>query len=167
MNKLMDAFVNFIAIIVSKGGNWIIVIVAVINVVVYFLTQNAIKKADNIFNPKNDKVNGVSAAMQWSPKEISELKNMRKILVKLYVWYANFTAIFPLLGILGTVAALLTYTAENMMANFMTALTTTLFGVLFAIVFKVLDANLSAPVDNFIDTADYVVQEYERKEAQK
>jgi len=167
MNKLMDTFVNFIAIIFSKGGNWIIVIVAVINVIVYFLTKRAIKEADSMFNPKNDKVNGVSATMQWSPKEISKLKDMRKKLIKLYAWYANFTAIFPLLGILGTVAALVTYTTENMMANFMTALTTTLFGVLFAIVFKILDANLSAPVDNFIDTADYVVQEYERKEAQK
>ena len=93
MNKLMDTLVNFFAVIFCKAGNWIIVVFAVINVVVYFWNKRAIKEAKGIFNPPNDKVNGVSANMQWSDDEIRKLKEIRDGLVTKYAWYANITAI--------------------------------------------------------------------------
>lgn len=167
MNTLMNTFVNFLAVMLYKAGNWIIIVLAVINGVFYVLTKNKIKKADDMFHPKNDKVNGVSARMQWSPEEISKLKNMRNELVKTYAWYANITAIFPLLGILGTVASLVTYSDVTMMENFTVALSTTLLGAFFAILFKSIDAGISGPMDVIIDNADYVIQDYERKEAQE
>lgn len=167
MNELMNILVNFLAMMFCKAGNWIIFTVALINMAVFLLTKIAIKEADNMFNPKSDKVNRVSARMQWSPEEISKLKNMRKGLIVKYTWYANITAIFPLLGILGTVAALVTYSDVTMIENFMVALSTTLLGVLCAIFFKGIDAMLSGPMDVIIDNADYVIQGYERKEAQE
>ena len=163
MNKLMDNLVNFLATVFCKGGNWIILAVAAINVIVYCWTQRAIKRADDMFNPKSDKVNGVSASMQWDNEQISKLKKMRKGLVIKYAWYANITAIFPLLGILGTVAALVTYSDMTFGDNFMIALSTTLLGVLFAVIFKGIDAVISGPMDVIIEDADYVIQEYEEK----
>ncbi len=167
MNKLMDILVHSLAVIFCEAGNWIIIAIAVINVVVYLRTQKALKEVDGMFHPKNDKVNRVSASMQWSKDQIKELKDRRKGLVMKYSWYANITAIFPLLGILGTVAALVTYSDVTMMENFMVALSTTLLGVLCAIIFKSIDASLSGPMDVIIGDADYVIQEYERKEAQE
>ena len=161
MNNLMDILVNFLAVAFCKAGNWIIIAVAILNAICFFQTKNAIKKAENMFSPRIDKVNGVSEPMKWSNEEISQLKKMRKGLIRKYTWYANFTAIFPLLGILGTVAALVTYSDVTMMDNFMTALSTTLLGVFCAIVFKGIDAELSGPMDVVIEDADYVIQEYD------
>jgi len=157
----MDILVNFLAVVFCKAGNWLIIAMAAYNVVVFFKTYSAIKKAENLFNPRSDKVNGVSASMQWDNEQISRLKKMRKELIGKYTWYANFTAIFPLLGILGTVAALVTYSDVTMMENFMVALSTTLLGVLCAIIFKGIDAELSGPMDVIIEDADYVIQQYE------
>lgn len=167
MNKLMDILVNSLAKVFYGAGNEIIILLAVANVVVFVLTRKAIKRVDKMFHPENDKVNGVIASIVWNKGQISELKKTRKELIEIYTWYANITAIFPLLGILGTVAALVTYSDETMMDNFMVALSTTLFGVFFAIIFKFFDARLSGPMDVIIDNADYVIQEYERKEAKE
>ena len=49
----------------------------------------------------------------------------------------------------------------------MVALSTTLLGVFCAIVFKGIDAGLSGPLDVIIEDADYVIHEYEKKEAQE
>lgn len=166
MNKLMEKLVELLAIVVCKGGNWMILVMACVNVMFFVLCKVAIDRADNMFRPRSDKVNGVNVNMQWDKEQISELKKKRKALIGKYAWYANLTAIFPLLGILGTVAALVTYSSETMMENFMVALSTTLLGVFFAIVFKGIDALLSGPMDVIIGNADYVIQEYERKEAQ-
>ncbi len=167
MNKIMDILVNSLAVLFCKFGNGIIMVFVGINIVLYYWTKKDIKKADDMFHPKNDKVNGVSAKMRWGREEISKLKDIRKGLVTKYAWYANITAIFPLLGILGTVAALVTYSDVTMMENFMVALSTTLLGVLGAIIFKGIDAGLSGPMDVIIDNADYVIQDYERKEEQE
>ena len=99
--------------------------------------------------------------MQWNNEQISQLKGIRKKLIKRYTWYANITAILPLLGILGTVAALVTNYSEIMTENFMIALGTTFLGVLFAIIFKAADAKISGPMDVIVEDADYVIQEYE------
>lgn len=167
MNKLMDILVYFLAELFCKAGNWLIIALAVLNGVVFFLTKSAIKKAEKEYNPENDKVNGVSASMQWNNEQISNLKKMRKGLIVFYTWYANLTAIFPLLGILGTVAALVIYSDVTMMENFMVALSTTLLGVLCAILFKSIDAILSGPMDIIIENADCVIQEYDAEKRHK
>lgn len=92
---------------------------------------------------------------------------VRKGLIIKYTWYANFTEIFPFLGILGTVASLVTYSDVTMMENFMVALSTTLLGVIFAAMFKGIDAILSGPMDVIIEDADHVIQEHERSERKR
>lgn len=68
-------------------------------------------------------------------------------------WYAifmNITAIFPLLGILGTVVSLLPMVSDmtNMQTNFFSALTSTFWGLVFAIIFKLLDGFLSSRIED-------------------
>lgn len=155
----MDILVNYLAVVFCKAGNWLIIAFAIINIFVFWGTSKAIKSAENMFHPKGDKVDGVSPSMLWNKEEISKLREMRKKLITLYTWYANVTAIFPLLGILGTVAALVTYSDVTMIDNFMVALSTTLLGVLCAIIFKGIDANISGPMDVIIEDADYVIHQ--------
>ena len=168
MNKPVDFIVQKIAILFCQWGNVLILIMALINLIIFIKTKSKINKANDSFNPRSDKVNGVSASMEWNREQISDLKKERKSLLNEYTWYANITAIFPLLGILGTVAALVTYSDETMMDNFMVALGTTLLGVFFAIIYKAIDAILSASLDLFFEDTDHVIREFDhRKEAQE
>ena len=77
------------------------------------------------------------------------LRKMRETSEKYYSMYSNLTGIFPLLGILGTVIALIPMVQEmdNMQASFFVALTSTLWGLVFAIFFKVLDAMLAPRIE--------------------
>lgn len=159
----MNHLVNFLADVVYKLGNQSIIAMAVINFIVFCVAIIVIKMSVGMLKPRIDKVNGVDVPMEWSRKEIAKLKNMRKYSVIIYAVYANFTAIFPLLGILGTVAALVKSSDATMADDFMVALSTTLLGVFFAIIFKVIDAVLSGPLDIFIEDADHVIRENEEK----
>lgn len=163
----MDNLVKGIAMLFCKSDNYIILLFMIINFGLFVWTKREIGKANNMFNPRNDKVNGVSASMEWDNKQISDLKKKRGKMIRGYTLYANITAVFPLLGILGTVAALVTYSAETMMDNFMVALGTTLLGVFFAIICKCADSFLSAPLDEFVENADHVIQEYDLEKRHK
>lgn len=156
----MGILVDVIAMIFSEIGNISIVVVALVNGVVFLRTKIALKKANEKFYPKDNRIIGLSKNEPWTKKEIEELGKTRKDLVTLYALYANITAIFPLLGILGTVAALYKYSEETMVENFMIALSTTLLGVFFAIFYKSIDATISGPMDVFIEDADHVIQDH-------
>ena len=157
----MDKLVIFLAEAFCKLDNWLIIIFAIINGYVLVRMMLKLKKANEIINPTSDKRYKVNASMEWNNEEISKLAKMRTSLVSGYAWYANLTAIFPLLGILGTVAALVTYSADTMMDSFMVALGTTLLGVFFAIIFKFLDALISGPLEVFIEDADHIIQHFD------
>ena len=79
-----------------------------------------------------------------------EVLALRKRAESLYAVFVNLTAIFPLLGILGTVVSLLPMVAElaDMQSNFFAALTSTFWGLVFAILFKLLDGFLSARMED-------------------
>lgn len=161
INTWIGNGIGWIAELVCKCDNILIIVFGIVNMCVFFRTRGKIKKAENIFKPRNDKVNGISASMQWNNEQISHLKNMRREMIIAYTFYANITAIFPLLGILGTVAALTTYSAETMLDSFMVALGTTLLGVGLAFFYKSIDGIISGPMDVIVEDADYVIQEYE------
>ena len=73
-----------------------------------------------------------------------------------YTLYANITAIFPLMGIFGTVCSLLNSTPGNDATNnFFIALDTTVWGLVFAIGFKFADSFISSKLDRALDEADY------------
>ena len=75
---------------------------------------------------------------------------LRKRSTGLYSIFVNITAIFPLLGILGTVISLIPMVSDmaNMQNNFFAALTSTFWGLVFAIVFKLLDSLLSSRIED-------------------
>ncbi|MBC7961254.1 MAG: MotA/TolQ/ExbB proton channel family protein, partial [Vallitaleaceae bacterium] len=79
--------------------------------------------------------------------QIRTLKDRQSFYYHLFI---NINAIFPLLGILGTVISLLRVTDLTnslIVINFTTALTSTLWGLIFAIGFKTVDGVIGAKVE--------------------
>jgi biopolymer transport protein ExbB/TolQ len=81
----------------------------------------------------------------------------------LYSLFANFTSVFPLWGMLGTVISLIALAgkmAEESLAvdRFFTALYTTLLGIVFAIAFKAADAVVSVKVAGNNKEADTLLE---------
>lgn len=75
-----------------------------------------------------------------------------------YTGYANVTAIFPLMGIFGTVCSLIGLSpGADTSDNFFNALDTTIWGLIFAMVFKVADSFISSKLDRALDEADYQI----------
>ena len=73
-----------------------------------------------------------------------------------YTLFITFISIFPLLGMLGTVIALLgldmsdAEAISNAKENFFGALTSTAWGIIFAITFKIINARFFADVEDLI-----------------
>jgi len=78
-----------------------------------------------------------------------DLRRMRETSEKYYSMFITLSGVFPFMGILGTVIALipLVQHMDNMQQNFYVALTSTLWGLIFAIIFRVLDGVLSPKID--------------------
>ena len=78
--------------------------------------------------------------------------------------YAQLIPIFPLMGILGTVAGLMleanAVDLSEMMSSIDTALSSTLFGLIFAIVLKVVDAVFPSRI---IEDVEVMLEDYSKK----
>lgn len=109
------------------------------------------------------------------PTDEEQIVEMRRRAETLYTVFINTTAIFPLLGIFGTVWSLIPMVENlaDMQQNFFAALTSTFWGLVFAIVFKLLDGFLlSAKMDDneksvalYLDRAPEIVPEAEKEAA--
>lgn len=86
-------------------------------------------------------------------KEIIALRNKAELW---YTWYVNISAIFPLLGILGTVIALIGMQGDVMTADssFLLALTSTFWGLVFSIIFKSVQTVIEARLDEGVREAE-------------
>lgn len=156
----MDNLVNFI----YEYDGRIIAIFLVINIVLFVWVNFLLKQGKSILHPLANIRFGIAADMTINKKDIEKLQRKKRSIIMLYSFYANITAIFPLLGIAGTVAALITFSGEtNMMDNLMVALNTTLWGVICAIFSKVFDSVLSSKIEEFLDDADHVIWDYDEK----
>lgn len=85
------------------------------------------------------------------PLSIQELLDGREKMNKYYARFINFTTMFPLLGMLGTVWALIPMvnTIGNAnTSNFFSALTSTAWGIIAAMVYKGLDATVSYKIED-------------------
>jgi chemotaxis protein MotA len=160
---------NILANLFYQYGNRIIIAVAVINVIIFVYTWQLEKNIKKLFNPTGNSVRKVNPDLGWDNKKISELQKKYQRVINSYTLYTNITAIFPLLGIVGTVAALIKEfdDIEGLTGNFMVALSTTFWGILFAIIFKGIDAMVSGPMEMIIEDANYVIREYGEKEEQE
>ena len=74
----------------------------------------------------------------------------------IYIFYAQLISVFPLLGILGTVAGLMLNVSatdpEAMLASLDTALSSTLYGLFFAIGLRIYDSHRFAPMIYLIES---------------
>jgi chemotaxis protein MotA len=146
-----------LAAFISEKDNLIIFIFAGVNFGIFVASLIIRAVGNTIRYPKGELVTGEAARVQVSRKTGKRLRGIGRTLMVLYQIYANITAVFPLLGIMGTVAALITVAeSTDLMSNLMVALTTTLNGVIWAVIFKCLDAVLSAPLDSFLGVVDSV-----------
>ena len=83
-----------------------------------------------------------------SARSLNTLISARRRLSIFYTLFTTFISIFPLLGMFGTVQALvgldLTGEMDGVKQHFFEALTSTAWGIIFAIIFKLLHAWLVA-----------------------
>lgn len=97
-----------------------------------------IKKEDN----SSEKLRGV----------LDEFTTRKQSLDQVSVFYISLTSIFPLLGILGTVIALLSlsdFSTEILSINFSLALTSTFWGILFGAIGKFGEGFFTAKLDAY------------------
>jgi len=164
----MDAFVNVVNVF-YQYGNIIIIIVAVINGIMFVGAFKSKQDVDKLLHPSSNRARKITPNINMTNEEIENTQKKYQSMSSFYSGYANITAIFPLLGIIGTVAALMKEAddIEKLTDNFNVALSTTFLGIFFAIFFKVIDSFLSGSMEVIIEEINHVVQEYERKEAQE
>ncbi len=90
----------------------------------------------------------------------AKISSLREAAVSKYTLYINLTAIFPLMGILGTVISLLGMVGDtsDIEGGFFAALTSTFWGLVFAISFKFLDGFISPKLEDGEHAADLFMQ---------
>lgn len=140
----------------------LIIILGIANGGVFFITRRAVGGLEKLVHPKADRRNGISADLAMTSEETAQLGKSSDRASFFYTLFSNLTAVFPLLGILGTVISLMRLTgADDISANFGMALRTTLWGLIFAIFFKLLDSWISPKLDRALDEADYLIHEHD------
>ena len=122
----------------AKVDFWFIFAVAGVAVGLLIWAKTAAKELDHTLTKD------VRPDTEGLKKKLNHLSTVYSVLVAL-------VSIFPLLGMLGTVLALLnldiTSTSEALQNDFFAALDTTAAGLFFAILFKVLNAIFQADIE--------------------
>ena len=94
--------------------------------------------------------------MSNNPEKTSKILNSYRRLNRCYTVFIALISIFPLLGMFGTVTALLSIDMSDTEAisaaksSFFNALTSTTWGIIFSVVFKVANAYFFADVEDLI-----------------
>ena len=152
------------------GFDLVIFIAAALNGVVFFLAYRYAKELYQklhltVFVPSH-RQNPEKAADAVLKVDEEEVVNLRKFSESLYAVFVNVTAIFPLLGILGTVISLIPMVSDmaDMQQNFFAALTSTFWGLVFAITFKLLDGLLSSKIEDNDKNVDLLLSRKSKKE---
>ncbi len=146
----MDNFLKF---------DWIIIILAVLNMVFYLRVKENADKLYHHYNASDKLKNLPEGALEKLKKNTEkekalsaeELLDVREKMNKAYAGYSNFTTMFPLFGMFGTIWALIPMvdsigTIDT--SNFFSALTSTAWGIVAAILFKALDATVSYKIED-------------------
>lgn len=142
------------------GYDGLIVLMAIGNILIYLKVRNEANKvyshfnsADRIANLNEESKRVLQENTKKERKKLTaaELLDYREKTNKHYSFYSNFTTIFPLLGMLGTVISLIFMTDSIGTAateSFFAALTSTFWGIVAALIFKVLDASISYKIED-------------------
>lgn len=160
MDVLLSGFVKF---------DWLIFLAMGINA---FLFRLLWLKTDTLyfhFNPvsRTSKLNleairKLKEVAKKEDKDLSdeELMAVREKMNQYYAFYYNITAMFPLMGMLGTVLALIPLVnsmGEVNISSFFAALTSTLWGIIFALIFKFLDSFVSYKIEDVEKRMDDII----------
>ena len=146
------------------GFDGLIFIVAGINIYIFLAAK---KGAEALYSSMHRNIYAPSAVsdienVRASMKELTDQKisALRENAVAKYTLYINLTAIFPLLGILGTVISLLGMVGDtsDIQGGFFAALTSTFWGLIFAITFKFLDGFISPKLEDGERAAELFMQ---------
>ena len=137
------------------GYDGIIFIFAAITVCIFKKTAYENKKLMSYFDERTirRKENDRKPETLQRPDKISEGKLMEIHFNqdKYYGWFVNMVSVFPLLGMIGTVLALLSLDLssnnDSITNNFFGALTSTFWGAVFGTGFKLADSALSTKIE--------------------
>ena len=152
------------------GFDILIFIAALFNCFVYHIVRKTSEKLRSMMTHKiyvpHFKVSRKEADDEVAALREEEVLEMRDKSGRYYSLFVNITAIFPLLGILGTVVSLLGLVSdmENVTGNFYGALTSTFWGLIFAIVFKFLDGMISPQIDTNEKSVQLYLDRYSQAE---
>ncbi len=136
----------------------------VVNLGVYFLARKKVILLEQTVYPKNNRRDGIMAEMAVTDKDCQILRDSGGRASMAYSFFANITAVFPLLGILGTVVSLMNLSGtDDLSANFSSALLTTFMGLVAAIIFKLMDAGISPRLDRALEESDYLIHQHDKE----
>ena len=164
----MSVFDTIFSNIIGYDG--LIFLLMFANIAVFVIAGKRIK---SLYNAMHRKVYAPAVAesvmdLDRDLRDLSEkqIDEMRETAVKWYTLYGTITGIFPLLGILGTVTALLGMVGDgtDVTGGFFAALTSTFWGLVFAIVFKFMDSFISPTLEESERAAEVFLQRKAEKE---
>ena len=139
-------------------------ILFVMNIGVYWLTRKKIILLEHTVYTKSNRRDGIQADLMLSDKDCELLRDSTSRASMMYSFFANITAVFPLLGILGTVVSLMNLSGtDDLSANFSSALLTTFLGLVSAIIFKLMDAGIAPRLERVLDESEYLIHQHDKE----
>lgn len=146
LQPIMENFFKF---------DFLIIIIAIGATYLYHRCLESSKKLTNILLPKGNVALGKENQKQlnrhyqlyFDPEGEHEILRQRSRANSEYVLFTNIVAIFPLMGLLGTVMSLIPMVGTLDTSLFYMALTSTFWGIVFAIIFKALNGYLQARIE--------------------
>ena len=157
------------------GFDAIIWVAAICNVFAFLNTRAKTNRVYYHFNAQDKLINlseDVKKALQDTTKSeqkkltVNELLEYREQMNRSYAFYANFTTMFPLLGMLGTVVSLIPMVnliGSETTGAFFTALTSTFWGIVAALIFKFLDSFISYKIEDNEKHMEYLLNPGKRE----
>ena len=149
--------------------DFIIFIMALVNAVILVQTFRLARKLYDALNPYCWIPGGEASLREIQGKfsrrnridSESDIVRLRRAMNGFYVAFENITAIFPLLGLLGTVVSLIPL-VNNMgdvpTGLFFSALTSTMWGIIFAIAYKFANAFIASRIEDNEKNMDIYLQ---------
>ena len=151
------------------GFDMLIFALAAVNLIVYIKVRdraNIVYKhfnySDRIVNLNDEAKEALRENTKSENKKLTaeELLEYREKTNRVYALFSNFTTMFPLLGMLGTVVSLIMMTDSINTAateSFFAALTSTFWGIVAALIFKGLDALVSYKIEDNEKHMEYIL----------
>lgn len=151
------------------GFDMLIFALAAVNLIVYIKVRDRanivfkhFNSSDRIVNLNDEAKEALRENTKSENKKLTaeELLEYREKTNRVYALFSNFTTMFPLLGMLGTVVSLIMMTDSINTAateSFLAALTSTFWGIVAALIFKGLDALVSYKIEDNEKHMEYIL----------